>query len=75
MTELEKTIHNLLLSHWKKLLEAGGDIPASQIKEIRQYLADNDIGANPELNEDVNKILDEIPFDEGEGVIPIKRYR
>lgn len=76
--KLPNEIHDLLLAYWKKLLESGGDIPASQIKEIRQYLADNDIGANEENNPEAQYLLDEIDelgFTSENNVLPLKRFK
>ena len=53
-------LHNKLAEKLLEMIEQG-DLSASQIKEVREFLKDNDIQAVPTENSVIRKLHDSLP--------------
>tara|TARA_R100001594_G_C4021413_1_gene259248 strand:+ start:416 stop:634 length:219 start_codon:yes stop_codon:yes gene_type:complete len=57
-----KTLHQNLTKHFAELLSSG-ELSASELNVIRQFLKDNHIECDGAKNEKIMAIVDDLPFD------------
>ena len=71
MTEKLKELHSVLAT---KLLEKVKDpeVKSSDLNVARQFLKDNGVDAVPVDNSPLQKLIDEMPFDENKRKNPVK---